>query len=254
MAKMDLDGVRQFILGDEKIREYFLSLAGKANTGQAPGTGGGMELQREISVLKASLENAMAANNALEASLESARLENAMLEKSVKAGKDENDALRREMEDLRRAAAHAQAGMKTAAEKLAEFEPICRAMDVYKSLGGKSREAVRNIFRTASPDGFISCGVRKDNIANLWNFGKSLAADGSEECLKIDRLFGYFVSLYNLTFEKPVYELIEPQVGGRFDEDAHVCLVRGKRISNISGVLLRGYRVNGGTVNKALVK
>lgn len=248
MAKMDWEDVRQFILNDREIREYFLALAEKSTM-----RGTGYTLSSEP---------------ASEMSVPSAKTQNATLEKNIQVLKAENDALRREIsamriraseleaesEKSRRAAMAAQSELKSAVGKLTTFQPICNAMETYQSLGEKTRAAMRNIFRTASPDGFISCGTQKNSLANLWDYGRTLAANGSADCIKIDSLFEYFISLYNLTFEQPVYTLIEPKIGDRFDEDLHVCLARGQRISNISGVLLRGYRVNGKTANKALVK
>lgn len=235
---MDLESVRQFILSDEEIKEYFLSLAGKENSGQsARGT-----------IQNPSLENEP------ENSIKAAELENAALRKKLKTAQEQAAALEGECARLREAVSQAEFQKKAAMKRLKVFEPICSAIEIYSSLDETSKAATKNIFRTSSPDGFISCGAQKDSLTNLWDYGRTLAAYGSEDCLKIDRLFGYFVSLYNLTFEQPVYTLIEPQIGDRFDEDVHVCLTRGKRISAVSDVLLRGYRINGKTMNKALVK
>lgn len=246
MTKMDLESVRQFILSDEEIKEYFLSLAGKENSGQSARST--EESPNGIPTQKASPENGLENYNKLVES------ENASLRKKLRAAQEQAAALERECGSLRKAVSQAEAEKNAVAERLAAFGPICSAMEIYGSLGEKSKEATKNIFHTASPDGFISCGAQKDSLANLWDYGRTLAAYGSEDCLKIDRLFGYFVSLYNLTFEQPVYMLIEPQIGDRFDEDVHVCLTRGKTIAAVSEVLLRGYRINGKTVNKALVK
>lgn len=246
MTNMDMESIRQFILNDEEIRNYFLSLAGKENSGQSARRTG--EFPDRNPVQQASHENE------LENYVRRAEQENAALRRELRAAQEHAAALEKECGRLREAASQAEAQRNAAAERLAVFEPIRSAMKIYRSLDEKSKAATRNIFRSASPDGFISCGAQKDSLANLWDYGRTLAAYGSEDCLKIDRLFGYFVSLYNLNFEQPVYMLIEPQTGDRFDEDVHVCLTRGKRIASVSGVLLRGYRVNGKTVNKALVK
>lgn len=246
MTKMDLESVRQFILSDEEIKKYFLSLAGKENSGQSA-RGAGEFLDR-IPIQKTSSENGLENSIRLEES------ENAALRKELKAAKEQAAAFERECGSLREAVLQAEIQKNAALERLAVFEPIYSAMEIYSSLDEKSKAATKNIFRTASPDGFISCGAQKDSLTNLWDYGKTLAVYDSEDCLKIDQLFGYFVSLYNLTFEQPVYALIEPKIGDRFDEDVHVCLMRGKRISAVSSILLRGYRVNGKTVNKALVK
>lgn len=243
---MDLESVRQFILSDEEIKEYFLSLARKENSGQS--ARGTKEFQDRIPMQPPSPENE------LENSIRAAELENTALRKELKAAQEQAEALKRECISLREAVSQAEIQKNAAMERLAVFEPICSAMEIYSSLDEKSKAATKNIFRTASPDGFISCGTQKDSLANLWDYGRTLAVYGSEDCLKIDQLFGYFVSLYNLTFEQPVYALIEPQIGDQFDEDVHVCLTRGKRISAVSDVLLRGYRINGKTVNKALIK
>lgn len=248
MAKIDWEDVRQFILNDGEIREYFRSLTKKGTIYSG--------------------SHALSSEPASEVSIQSVKAQNVMLEKNIRALKAENDALRREIsaartraseletesKELRCAAAAAQTELKSAAEKFIMFQPICRAMEIYQSLDERTKEAMENIFPTVSPDGFIACGAQKNSLANLWDYGRTLAANGSEDCLKIDRLFEYFISLYNLRFDHPVYTLIEPQTGDHFDEDLHVCLARGQRISNISGILLRGYRVNGKTTNKALVK
>ena len=246
MTKMDLESVRQFILTDEEIKEYFLSLVGKENSGQSARGAG--ESQDRVSVQKAPPDIE------LEKIVKLAEAENAVLRKELRAAQEQAAALERECGRLREAASQAEAEKNAAVERLAVFEPIRSAMEIYRSLDEKSKAATKNVFRTTSPDGFISCGAQKDSLANLWDYGRTLATYGSEDCLKIDQLFGYFVSLYNLTFEQPIYTLIEPQAGDRFDEDIHVCMMRGKRISAVSGVLLRGYRINGKTVNKALVK
>lgn len=246
MTNMDLESIRQFVLSDEEIRKYFLSLAGKENSGQSARDAG--KSPDRIPVQETSPENR------LENYTRPAEAEYAALRAEVSAAQERAAQLERECCRLREAASQAEAQKNAAMERLALFGPICSAMKVYRSLDETSRAAMKNIFRSNSPDGFISCGVQKDSLANLWDYGKTLAAYGSEECRKIDRLFGYFVSLYNLTFEQPVYALVEPRAGDPFDEDIHVCLTRGKRITSVSDVLLRGYRVNGKTVNKALVK
>ncbi len=246
MTKIDLESVRQFILSDEEIKEYFLSLTRKENSGRS--AYGNREFSDKIPGQQVSPENE------LENFTRSAESENAVLRKELKAAQEQIAALKNECNSLHRAAAQAENQKNAALEQLAVFEPICSIMEIYNSLDEKSKAATKNIFRTVTPDGFISCGVQKDSLANLWDYGRTLAAYGSEDCLKINQLFGYFVSLYNLTFEQPVYMLIEPRTGDQFDEDVHVCMTRGKRIAVVSGVLLRGYRINGKTVNKALVK
>lgn len=246
MTKMDLESVRQFILSDEEIREYFLSLAGEGNPRQPARSAGDFPDQ-------GGMQEALAESEP-EHSVRLLESENAALRGELAAAKEQIAALEGECGKLREETLQANAQKDAATQQLAVFESIRSAMAVYNSLDEKSKEATKNIFRSATPDGFISCGVQKDSLANLWDYGRTLAVYGSEDCRKIDRLFGYFVSLYNLTFEQPVYTLIEPQEGDRFDEDFHVCLTRGKRISAVSGIFLRGYRVNGKTVNKALVK
>ncbi|MDE7325617.1 MAG: hypothetical protein K2N63_04930 [Lachnospiraceae bacterium] len=266
MAKMDWDSIRQFILEDRKIKEYFLLLAGGENPMRAECSN--REPISGIPSPRTVRENMQAAGYTSEIPVGAAGVQDEMQENSILALRSENRALRQELEDaqqhmaaleaelskLRQADLAAQEKLQATLEKLTEFEPVSRAMELYGSLGEKSKDAMKNIFRASSPDGFISCGVQKNSLSNLWDYGRTLAADGSEDCLKIDGLFAYFVSLYNLTFDQPVYSLIEPQTGDRFDEDIHVCLTRGTRIQKISGVLLRGYRVNGKTINKALVK
>lgn len=243
---MDLESVRQFILSDEEIKEYFLSLAGKENFGQsARGTG---EFPGRIPM------QSLPPENGTENSSMASEPENASLRRQLKAAQEQAAALEEECSRLRETVSQTERQRNALVKRFAAFEPICSAIKIYNSLDETSKDATKNIFRTTSPDGFISCGVQKDSLANLWDYGRSLAVYGSEDCLKIDRLFGYFISLYNLTFEQPVYTLIEPQAGDRFDEDIHVCLTRGKRISAVSDVLLRGYRINGKTINKALVK
>lgn len=263
---MDWDSIRQFILEDREIKEYFLLLAGGENPLQA-------ECNRRepfygIPSPGAAYKNSQTSGYVPEMSVAASGAEDVMAEKSIKALNAEITALRQELKDarqhgealeaeissLRQEMLSSQEKLRDADKKLSDFEPLIRAMELYGSLGEKSREAMKNIFRSSSPDGFLSCGVQKNSLSNLWDYGRTLAADGSEDCLKIDGLFAYFVSLYNLTFDQPVYSLIEPQTGDRFDEDIHVCLTRGTRIPKISGVLLRGYRVNGKTINKALVK
>ncbi len=246
MTNMDLESIRQFVLSDEEIRKYFLSLAGKENSGQSARDAG--ESPDRIPMQRVCPENI------LENYDRPAGPDYAALRKELKAAQEKADALERECGRLREAVSQEQAQKNAVMEQLEVFAPIDSAMKIYKSLDEKSKAATKNIFRDTSPDAFISCGAQKDSLANLWDYGRTLAAYGSEECRKIDMLFCYFVSLYNLTFEQPVYTLIEPQEGDRFDEDIHVCLTRGKRISSVSDVLLRGYRVNGKTVNKALVK
>ena len=82
---MDLESVRQFILSDEKIKEYFLSLAGKENSGQsAHGT-----------IQNPSLENGS------EDSTKAAELENAVLRKKLKAAQEQAAALEGECVRLR---------------------------------------------------------------------------------------------------------------------------------------------------------
>lgn len=246
MTNVDFESIRQFIVNDEEIRKYFLSLAGREASGQSaqrmrefPEGGSPQQVSKERE-----LENYYRAQAA----------EIASLRRELLAEKERAAALEDECGRLRGEAARAEEGKNAALKRLAVFEPILSAMGIYASMDEKSRAAMKNIFRSSSPDGFICCGAQKDSLANLWDYGKTLAVYGSEECLKVDQLFGYFVSLYNLNFQQPVYTLIEPQAGERFDEDVHVCLMHGKRISAVSAVLLRGYRVNGKTVNKALVK
>lgn len=247
MTNVDLESIRQFIVSDEEIRKYFLSLAGRKDSGQSAHS------MREFPAGDSPLQ-VLSQEHELENYSRAQAQEIATLRSKLLAAKERAVALEGECGRLRGEAKQAEEEKNAALKQLAVFEPILSAMKIHASMDEKSKTAMKNIFRSSSPDGFICCGAQKDSLSNLWDYGRTLAVYGSEECLKVDQLFAYFVSLYNLNFRQPVYTLIEPQPGDRFDEDVHVCLTHGKRILAVSTVLLRGYRVNGRTVNKALVK
>lgn len=257
MTNVDLESIRQFIVNDEEIRKYFLALTGNSLVGReisGRSAQGAREFPEGGSARQASPELELENYARAQAAQAAQAQEIAALRGELRAVQEKASSLERECTRLREEAARAQAREKAALERLSVFEPIRSAMEIYASMDEKSKAAMKNIFRSGAPDGFICCGAQKDSLANLWDYGRTLAVYGSEECLKVDQLFGYFVSLYNLNFPQPVYTLIEPREGDRFDEDVHVCLMHGRRIPAVSTVLLRGYRVNGKTVNKALVK
>lgn len=256
MTNVDLESIRQFIVSDEEIRKYFLSLMGNSLMGNSPKgrEASGQSAQSMRGFPEGDSPQQISPEQEMENYSRAQAQEIASLRRELRAVKERAAVLEEECVHLREEAARAEAGKNAAMERLAVFEPIRLAMGIYASMDEKSKAAMKNIFRSSSPDGFICCGAQKDSLANLWDYGRTLAVYGSEECRKVDQLFGYFASLYNLNFQQPVYTLIEPQSGDRFDEDVHVCLMHGKRISAVSTVLLRGYRVNGKTVNKALVK
>lgn len=137
-----------------------------------------------------------------------------------------------------------------------KYECINRAFSNYMSLPEGVKQRMGNIFVRENVYSFIVAVSEWNNIEGIWSFIKRRIIEGEDEGLRgLVALFEDAFSFFCLVEGEEKYELINPEVGERFDSDKHS--IKGiKTDGQIEEVLLSGIYDSTAkkTVFKAVVK
>ena len=134
-------------------------------------------------------------------------------------------------------------------EELNNFCNFNHYYKLYSSLNDESKNRLSQVFKTNNIENFVSCGVQTRNIEILWEIAKKTIISGNEaDGKKITDILYFFIHINNLTYDRPMYYLIEKDENEEFDPHTHFSL--GLQSGKIKEVLLKGYKDRTGKVIK----
>lgn len=135
------------------------------------------------------------------------------------------------------------------------FKSIIEAYDAFLSLGGQTKDRLRNIFVSDTLESFISACFDWDNVEGIWNYVKREVIEKSDvEMDNLHRIFRFMFQGYNARYREAQYVLISPVAGTKYNSEEQVILGI-KTDGTISKVCLEGYRKpDGKVICKALVE
>ncbi len=149
-------------------------------------------------------------------------------------------------------------------EKTADFEKLKNEntifinareiFKIYENLSDGTKDQLKSVFSQKTFEGFVSNGLQWENLTALWNFIKQKVIEKKDiDSDNLLTIFRFFFKFYNYGFEIPRYELIEPQLGTKFDRN--ICFILGTSTDGIiSKVNLPGYKDTvTDQINKAIV-
>lgn len=121
----------------------------------------------------------------------------------------------------------------------------------YQQMSGSIREELNGLFKGDTFEHFLVGGGQSRNLDMLFEIAKKYTLTGSEHAPYLVTLFEYFFKVVNQTYEKPLYEPIEVEIGEGYNPSRH--LSTGKASGEIVRILLNGYQDRNGTVQKKTI-
>jgi len=142
---------------------------------------------------------------------------------------------------------------------IADYESVTGkiklVLEKYRSVGDNTKRQLSNVFRCMNSGAIMAAGSQWQNIEGLWNYIQRKVIEGDNlDMAALTDMFIFFFNNYNEMFDTPMYELIIPRIGDRYDSDFH-CILGTKTDGTISKVSLVGYiNIKTKKVNKALIE
>lgn len=121
----------------------------------------------------------------------------------------------------------------------------------YQQMSGSIREELNGLFKGDTFEHFLVGGGQSRNLDMLFEIAKKYTLTDSEHAPYLVTLFDYFFKVVNQTYEKPLYEPIEVEIGERYNPSRH--LSTGNASGEIVRILLNGYQDRNGTVQKKTI-
>lgn len=121
----------------------------------------------------------------------------------------------------------------------------------YQQMSGSIREELNGLFKGDTFEHFLVGGGQSRNLDMLFEIAKKYTLTDSEHAPYLVTLFDYFFKVVNQTYEKPLYEPIEVEIGEGYNPSRH--LSTGKASGEIVRILLNGYQDRNGTVQKKTI-
>ena len=139
-------------------------------------------------------------------------------------------------------------------QKLDIDDNLLIAFSEFSNLNDKTRTSLESIFPQSTFKGFISAGLRLNNIASLWEMTKRNIFNNSlEDIDKLNKIFEVLLLVYNDGSKEKQFELITPSIGSKYD--SATCAIKEMKSSGkVSAVYLSGYKnVKDGSIHKAVI-
>ena len=188
-------------------------------------------LNQDIVKLQKAKEELISSNEKLTAKKDELIATNSQLENSVQALKSDNKTIQSSNTKLN----------KTIEFYRKNFEDELEAYELFSSLGSDTKDSLSGIFKDATLQGFLSCGVQDKNISSFWEYIKTeLQEDKNSDTEKLIKIYDFLFQKYQRAF--PIYEPQRVAVGDQFDPLSHINHSSSSAVSGtITKVLLRGY-------------
>ena len=135
------------------------------------------------------------------------------------------------------------------------YKKIDGAYEVYQSLSEDMKQRTSTIFVKGDLYSFIKASTEWHNIEGIWEFSKRMIIEEAKEADRIKTLFELMFEVYYLFDDKKRYQLINPDIGLRFDSDKET--IKGtKTDGTVEKVLLKGIEdvINPQILFKAIIE
>lgn len=119
------------------------------------------------------------------------------------------------------------------------FQEEKRIFKIYKSLDGKMRNELDEIFKGDSIEDFICCGVQYKNIDMLWEISKRAVLAKEENFQGTVEIFNYFFEKFSKTYKVPLYRKLSVSIEDKFDPNYHISC--GSASGYVEKIYLNGY-------------
>ena len=146
-----------------------------------------------------------------------------------------------------------KAKLENMKQQVGEFYDI---FVLYQKFSSETKEELNHLFQKDTAVGIVVSGTQWPNIESLWNYIRiKIINDSGKDTENLLKLFKKVFQLYNEAFRNPVYSLVDPRPGERFDSDRHI-IMGIKTDGRIRKVRLAGFVNNrtGKVINKAIVE
>jgi hypothetical protein len=137
-----------------------------------------------------------------------------------------------------------KADVDRAKQRYQPFADIDTLYQRFHALTPKTRNELSGIFKQDRFAGFISCGVQKDSVENLWDYTKNFCLNhpNSSDLKILYDLFRFFFDLYNATADHPYFERTSTKIGMELNTFEQILHPNSKQQGRIIEVLFEGYR------------
>ena len=135
------------------------------------------------------------------------------------------------------------------------YSALDKAYQKYLDLPDEEKERLKGLIPTESLFGFICSGVKWDNVMSIWNFAKRRVIEEQDESLKYAEIFEILFQVYVDQNAERRYELIDSDVGERYDMRYH-SIIGTKTDGKVYRVLLNGIIDNntGQVIEKSIIE
>ena len=121
------------------------------------------------------------------------------------------------------------------------FEDELKAYELFTSLSSDTKDSISGIFKDATLEGFLSCGVQDKNISSFWEYIKTeLQEDKNSDITSLIQIYDFLFQKYRRAF--PMYEVQKVVNGDEFEALSHINHSSSNTVSGtVTKVLLKGY-------------
>lgn len=139
-------------------------------------------------------------------------------------------------------------------QRLKIDDNILMAFDEYCSLQDKTKGSLAAIFPHQTFLGFVSAGLRLNNISSLWEMTKrNIFNDNLEDAEKLNIIFEVLMTVYDEGSSEKQFELIRPAIGSVYDSSTSA-IKEVKSSGTVRVVHLTGYKnLRDGSIHKAVI-
>lgn len=133
-------------------------------------------------------------------------------------------------------------------------ENLVVAYQNFDSLSEKTKNSLVSVFPRGTFLGFVSSGLRLNNIASLWETARrNIFNDNLEDIEKLNEIFTILLNVYNEGSQNKQFELVIPEIGSKYDSQS--CSIKELKSSGtVSKVYLAGYKnIRDGSMHKAVI-
>lgn len=133
-------------------------------------------------------------------------------------------------------------------------ENLVAAYQNFDSLSEKTKNSLVSIFPHGTFLGFVSSGLRLNNIASLWETARrNIFNDNLEDIEKLNEIFTILLNVYNEGSLNKQFELVIPEIGSKYD--SYSCSIKELKSSGtVSKIYLAGYKnIKDGDIHKAVI-
>lgn len=122
-----------------------------------------------------------------------------------------------------------------------EMDKLDKAYTLFRHFKDRTRNNLKAVFETDTFLGFVSNSMQWGRIEGIWEqTRRKIVNDDQEDLQELHNLFLLLFETYNAGYTEAPYELINPEIGSKYNSDEQV-IKNQKSDGTITKVLLEGY-------------